>query len=417
MVNRNRLLTVCLILILGSLVSSSNAGELNQANWPQWRGPDRNGFISEAKLPDSLSDQSLKKVWQVSLGPGYSGPIVNQDRVFVTETQDRKNEVVRALDRKTGKEIWKQDWKGALTVPFFAKSNGDWIRATPVFDGERLYVAGIRDVLVCLDAASGKELWRLDFVKQLGSKLPAFGFASSPLVIGNHVFVQAGGGLCKVDKLTGKMIWRVLDDGGGMFGSAFSSPYYAKLNGEAQLLVQTRTRLTGVNTENGNVLWEQKIPAFRGMNILTPTVYKNSIFTSSYGGKSFLFTASKKDNHWNLAEIWTNKAQAYMSSPIVINGYVYLHLRNQRFTCIDLNTGETRWTTTPFGKYWSMITDGEKILALDQKGELLLINANPEKFELVGRRKVADDSWAHIAVSENEIFVRALNDLAVYRWE
>ncbi len=417
MVNRNRLLTVCLILILGSLVSSSNAGELNQANWPQWRGPDRNGFISEAKLPDSLSDQSLKKVWQVSLGPGYSGPIVNQDRVFVTETQDRKNEVVRALDRKTGKEIWKQDWKGALTVPFFAKSNGDWIRATPVFDGERLYVAGIRDVLVCLDAASGKELWRLDFVKQLGSKLPAFGFASSPLVIGNHVFVQAGGGLCKVDKLTGKMIWRVLDDGGGMFGSAFSSPYYAKLNGEAQLLVQTRTRLTGVNTENGNVLWEQKIPAFRGMNILTPTVYKNSIFTSSYGGKSFLFTTLKKDNNWNLAETWTNKAQAYMSSPIVINGYVYLHLRNQRFTCIDLNTGETRWTTTPFGKYWSMVTDGEKILALDQKGELLLINANPEKFELVGRRKVADDSWAHIAVSENEIFVRALNDLAVYRWE
>ena len=415
--NRQNLQAACFILMMGLAPLSSWGAEPAQNVWSQWRGPSRDGSINGTKLPENLSETSLNKIWQVKLGPGYSGPIVTPDRVFVTETQDRKNEVVRALDRKTGQELWKQDWSGAMAVPFFAKANGDWIRATPAFDGERLYVAGIRDVLVCLDANSGEELWRLNFVEKLGTNLPSFGFASSPLVVTDFVFVQAGGGLCKVDKMTGEIIWRVLDDGGGMFGSAFSSPFYTELDGVPQLIVQTRTKLAGVNPKDGKILWEQKIPAFRGMNILTPTVYKNSIFTSSYGGGSFLFTAKRNASGWNLDETWTNKTQGYMSSPNIINGHVYLHLRNQRFTCIDLETGKARWTTTPYGKYWSTVTDGKKILALDQKGELLLIAANPEKFELLDSRKVAEDSWAYIAVSGNEIFVRALNDLAVYRWE
>lgn len=408
---------LCMILLTGLSPALTWSSEPINQVWSQWRGPHRDGSMKGLTLPDNLSEGSLKKVWQVKLGPSYSGPIVNEDKIFVTETQNQKNEVVRALDRKTGQELWKQEWEGAMTVPFFAKANGDWIRATPAYDGKRLFVAGIRDVLVCLDAKSGEVLWRLDFVKEMGTKVPSFGFASSPLVVGDHVYVQAGGGLCKVDSTTGEIKWRVLDDGGGMFGSAFSSPYHTEINGVPQLIVQTRTKLAGVNPEDGKILWERKIPAFRGMNILTPTVHNNSIFTSSYGGGSFFFNAQKNDSGWDLQEAWTNKTQAYMSSPNIIDGHAYLHLRNQRFTCIDLKTGKARWTTTPYGKYWSTVTDGKKILALDQKGELLLIAANPEKFELIDNRKIADDSWAHIAVSGNEIFVRALNDLAVYRWE
>ena len=232
--------------------------ELTRDTWPQWRGPSRDGAIVGTKLPNNLAD--LKEVWKVDLGPSYSGPIVSADRIFVTETEGKKDEVVRALDRKTGKEIWTHKWAGALSVPFFAKANGDWIRATPAYDGERLYVAGIRDMLVCLDGATGKEIWRLDFVKDLKTRVPSFGCASSPLVIGDHVYVQAGGGFCKVDKRSGKLIWRALDDGGGMFGSAFSSPYFTELNGQPLFLVQTRTALAGVNPEDGKVLWSQKGP-------------------------------------------------------------------------------------------------------------------------------------------------------------
>lgn len=201
-----------------------------------------------------------------------------------------------------------------------------------------------------------------------------------------------------------------------MNGSAFASPYLAEIHGQPQLLVQTRTKLAAVDPVSGEVFWEQEIPAFRGMNILTPTVVENAIFTSSYGGGSFLFTSSN-DEKWKLEETWKHKAQGYMSSPVVIADHIYLHLRNQRFTCIDLKTGEERWTTKPFGKYWSLVAAGDKILALDERGDLLLIRANPEAFTLLDQRKVADDSWAHLAVSGNELFIRELGAIICYRWE
>jgi outer membrane protein assembly factor BamB len=153
------------------------------------------------------------------------------------------------------------------------------------------------------------------------------------------------------------------------------------------------------------------------MNILTPTAVGDLVFTSAYGGKSLLLEVSNRENSWYVEEKWVNKVNGYMSSPVVIDGQIYLHLRNQRFTCIDLYTGETRWTTTPFGRYWSLVANGNKILALDERGELLLIRASPEKFDLLDSRKVSDEpTWAHIAVCGDEIFIRDLNGIAAYRW-
>ena len=152
--------------------------------------------------------------------------------MFVTGTAEMKNEVVLALDRKSGKELWRAEWPGAMLVPFFAWSNGSWIRSTPCFDGESLFVAGMRDVLVSLDAKTGKEKWRVDFVKEFESPLPAFGFVSSPLLEGDSLYVQAGASFVKLDKKTGKVIWRALKDEGGMMDSAFSSPVMATLAGQ-----------------------------------------------------------------------------------------------------------------------------------------------------------------------------------------
>ncbi len=364
-----------------------------------------------------LSEQHLSELWSTPQGPSYSGPIVASDRVFVTETKDNQYEVVHALDRATGKELWQVQWEGVMQVPFFAAANGSWIRATPAYDGERLYVAGMRDVLVCIDAASGNVVWKRDFVTETGSKLPQFGFVSSPLLVEGHVFVQAGGGLAKLNKLTGETVWMTLEDGGGMYGSAFSSPVHATIAGVPQLVVQTRSKLAGVSLDEGSVLWSQEIEAFRGMNILTPTVIGDSVFTSSYGGRSLLLTISKDDDGWNVTEAWNHKSQGYMSSPVVIDGYIYLHLRNQRFVCLDANTGEEKWTTPPLGKYWSMVANGTRILALDQSGELLLIDASPDEFRLLGRRQVADDSWAHVATAGDQIFVRDLRAIKAFVWK
>lgn len=395
-----------------------DAQDVSVANWNQWRGPTRDGLVPGSNWPTSLSENNLNSAWRVELPPSYSGPIVSESTVFVTGTADKKTEIVYALDRQTGKERWRAEWPGAIQVPFFAASNGSWIRSTPALDGDSLFVGGIRDVLVSLNAQTGKEQWRVDFVKEFGSPLPAFGFVCSPLVDGDSVYVQAGASLVSLNKHTGQINWRILKDDGGMNGSAFSSPYLATLAGQRQLIVQTRERLVGVNPATGDVLWEQKVPSFRGMNILTPVVFGDGVFTSSYQNKSWLYSVSKTEGAYNVTEKWNEKSQAYMSTPVVIDGHAYLHLQNQRFTCINLTTGERMWTSQPYGKYSSMVAQKELILALDQTGTLLLLKANPKEFELLGERKVSDqETWAHLAVCGEELFVRELNGLIAFRWK
>jgi len=387
--------------------------------WLQWRGPERTGILNSQTWPDSLQDDTLKTMWRVPLGPSYSGPLVTADRIFVTETRDREKEVVVALDRKTGSRIWSTSWPGAMSVPFFAASNGSWIRSTPTLHQGDLYVAGMRDVLVCLDAAGGQIKWQVDFREALNSPLPSFGCVCSPLVDGEAVYIQAGGGFVKLDRSTGDVIWKSLNDGGGMTGGAFSSPVIAEVAGRRQAIVQTRSKLTGVDLETGERLWSVSVQAFRGMNILTPTVIGDQIFTSSYGGGSFLYEVRQSaDGQFSVRQMWRNKVQGYMSSPVVVDGHIYLHLRNQRFACLEIATGEERWITQPFGKYWSLIASDHRILALDERGELLLIQANPAEFELIDRRRISSQpTWAHVALAGDEILVRELQGLMSLQWQ
>ena len=407
---------VCLFLVTSTSAIAA-AGDVD--TWPQWRGPDRTGKIEAPAWPEKIGGDHLKQVWRVELGNSYSGPLVSEKRVYVTETRDARTEHVQALDRKTGQSLWEASWTGSISVPFFAKANGDWIRSTPAFDTDSIYIAGIRDVVVCLDIDTGKERWKADLMAKFSAAAPAFGFVASPLVLGDHVYVQAGGGFVKLNKKTGEVVWRVLADEGGMYGSAFSSPFSATLNGVPQILVQTRQMLAGIDGETGKVLWSQPVKAERGMNILTPTVIGNRVFTSSYGGGSVLFEVGQANSAdaATVKEVWRTKPQAYMSSPIVIDRHIYLHLRNQRLTSLEIETGKEEWTTTPHGKYWSMVANGSKILALDERGDLLLINATPEKFDLLDSRKVAENSWAHLAVVGDEVFVRELNAMTVYQWK
>ena len=403
------------LLLLPMLCSSLMAAE----SWDQWRGPHRDGRISGAKWPIGLDEARLKRRWQLPLGPSYSGPVMNAERVFTTETLDKKREQVTALRRSDGSVIWKRDWEGAMSVPFFARSNGDWIRATPALDGDTLYVAGMRDVLVALNSTDGSERWRLDFVKRFGADLPTFGFVSSPLIDGDSVYVQAGGGVARLRKADGQVVWHGARDGGGMMGSAFGSPVILTLAGKRQLVVQARTRLFGVALEDGAELWSLPVESFRGMNILTPTFAgKDRLFTAAYGGKTLGIDIRSENGGFRAVPAWEFKAQGYMTSPIIHEGHAYLQLRSQRALCIELATGAEKWTTgESFGKYWSMVAQGDRILALDERGELILFKATPEKFDVLSRRKVAEsDAWAHLAVDGSELYIRELKALSVWDW-
>lgn len=416
-------------ILAGAIILIVGAGPLNAADpgpWPQWRGPSRDGIVAGPSWPSNLKDDSMTKVWRVGLGPSFSGPIVAADRIFVTESIDDKYEAVRALDRKTGKEIWKTQWEGAMKVAMIARARGNWIKATPAYDGESLYVAGMRDVLVCLDAKTGAERWRVDFTERYKTPLPEFGNVSSPLVLGDHVYVQSAFSFIKLDKKTGATVWRTLvqDQKKAPEGSVqanqghngpMSTPIFANINGKPQFLVQMMQEMNGVDPETGNVLWSGIEDKTVSPGIMTPAVYGNKIFTSSGGIRSGLYEVKNS----GVERLWDNKTVVYMSSAVVVGDYVYMHLKNGRLACLDLKTGKEAWITTEnYGQYCSFVAQGDRILALSEKGDLILFRATPEKFEQLDTRTVADaTAWSYLAVADGEVYVRDLNGLSVFRWQ
>jgi outer membrane protein assembly factor BamB len=343
---------------------------------------------------------------------------VARDRVFVVASAGDGEVTVQARRRTDGEEIWSRSWSAPASVPFFARSHGAWVRSTPAFDGETLFVGDMLERLVALDGETGTERWRIDFPRDFRVSPPPFGFASSPLVSGEHLYVQAANALVKVDKRTGGIVWRsAATDDDMTSGGAFSSPILTELHGVEQLVVFTRAALMGVDPETGTVLWRQRVPNFRGMNIVTPVVHRDGIFVSQHrNGSHFYRTVTDGRGGFGVRPAWRSKGSGYMSSPVVIGDFAYLHLGNGRFTCIDLTTGEERWRTAPMGDYWSILWQGDRILALSEDGVLRLIRANPERFELLDEKEVARSStWGHLAVAGEQLFVRELEALSVFR--
>ncbi len=392
-----------------------------EPDWTQWRGPTRDGIIHQgaSAWPASITRENLTKLWSVDLDPGYSSPIVAGNRIFTVETKAKKDEVVRAFDRTTGKPLWDASWEGSMKVPFYAAKNGSWVRSTPATDGKTLFIGGMRDVLVALDVTTGKERWRRDYPAEEKTPTPSFGFVSSPLLDDEHIYVQVGTALRKIKKSDGNTVWQSLADERAMFGSAFSSPFRAKIHGKDQILVQTRSILAGISPDTGETDWSTEVEAFRGMNILPPTPIGNTLFTATYGGGSFLFNVAKNEKTQSVSKVWQDKKlEGYMSSPLVLEGKVYLHGRDQHFHCIEPSTGKTLWTSEEkFGEYCSLVANENRILALDQRGILLLIEANPKEFKLISSHNLdLPSTWAHLAVTGDKLYVRHLNGLNAYQW-
>jgi outer membrane protein assembly factor BamB len=403
--------------------------------WTQWRGPDRQSRVPGAAWPDRLQEKNLEQLWRVELGPSYSGPIVADDRVFVTETKDKEDEIVRALDRTTGKELWQAKWNGKFRMVGIAAVNGDWIRATPAYDGEALYVGGMRDVIVCLEGKSGKERWSTDLTKELGTRLQIFGFVSSPAVDDKGVYVQTGDLVVKLDKQSGKVLWKVgtkeadiknagapMRPGPGGFGgggaTGVSSPLLTKLGDRSLLVAYISHTLAGLDVAEGKVIWKQDVPPSRNTIVTTPTPCgPNSLFLS--GGRSLRIELEAKEEKAEVKTTWDARVGSYMASPVVVGENVYVFNASQRLVCLDLATGKERWTGDKrFGKYLSMVGGKDSILALDQNGTLYLIKADPEKFEILDSRKISkDETWAHLAVCGDEVYIRELNAMVVYRWK
>jgi len=414
------------VLLAGVLLINGGGPRLRAADeqtWPQWRGPNRDGKVLSGSWPDSLSEPRLKPLWRVELPPSYSGPVVSHDKVFVTYTRDNAYEGVRALDRTTGKEIWKSEWKGVMKVAGLGTSMGSWIRATPTLDGERLFVAGMPDLLVCLNPNTGAERWRADFHARYKTPLPELGFVCSPLVVDGGVYVQTADSFVKVDKQTGKSLWRCLVRHGKgnekMGQGSYSSPDFAVVHGRPQLLVANIDAIAGVDPSGGDVLWTRVLDSYDQGCILAPIVYRDGIFTSTRASRTAHYPLTYQNKQFTITDGWKNKLVIYMSSPVVVGDFAYAHLKNGRIACIDLRSGKINWTSNrPFGKYCSMVWRKDRILALTNDGQLLLIHADPDRFVLADSRKISmEETWGHLAIVGQRLYIRERNAIAAYLWK
>lgn len=379
--------------------------------WNQWRGPDRDG-VWPGSLPKSLS--ALELMWEARLQPSYSGPVTDGKLVYTTETVDKSFERMTAYDLKTGDLKWTAEWDGAITVPPYAMANGSWIKSTPALAENSLVVLGMRDEMICLEPATGGIRWQADLAARFDARRPPFGGVCSPLIDDGAIYVMAGGATLKLSLADGSTIWRALDDE-GEDDDALSSPVIRAIAGRRQLVVQTRTRLCGVDLKDGSLLWSQRIAAYRNVNVLTPTVFGDRVFTAALRGRSQCFEISCRDGGWSCKEDWSQKTQAYMSSPVTDGETIFMHSSSERLTALDAATGEILWTGRPMGKYQSFIRNDEVILALSCEGELLSLAPHRDKLTIVDRRNVADDSWGYLGVFDGGLLVRDLNALKVYR--
>ena len=204
-----------------------------------------------------------------------------------------------------------------------------------------------------------------------------------------------------------------------MLTGAFSSPVIATLHGQRQLVVQSRETLYGLSLEDGSVLWSHDVPHFRGMNILTPQPYKDSVFISAYGGRAHRFDVTSTGEALEAREAWNNRAQGNMTSPVVIGNHAYLYLRAKRFACVDLDSGEEVWRSSGMtDEYWSLVAQGERLLALTEAGELHLIQHNAEDLQIVDTMRISEGkTWAHLCVDGGQLIVREQDGLAAYAWK
>lgn len=405
-------------MLLGGI--SALLGAENEGSWPQWRGPERDGRYAGKTWPQAINKENFKQAWHIKLAPSYSSPVADKEMVYTTESLPSGKEQVTAYHRNTGDLAWSQSWEGSMKVPFFAASNGSWIRSTPALADGKMFVLGMQERLVCLDTKTGKKLWEMDIPKTLQTPEPAFGGVSSPMMINGSLYVQAGGGIIKLDTSSGNLVWTSRLSNDAMNQSPFASPRLHSFEGKKQIISLGRTSLAGIDPQNGELLWEQEVPAFRGMNILTPTFVGKGILTATYGGKTHLFTPEQNpDKDWTITESWNQKFQGYMSNPVIIDGHAYLHGRSGRMVCLNTETGEINWTSKEsLGKYCSMIFQENRILALSNDGKLRLLSANPNAYEVLSSLKISEeDTWAHIAMTDRQIFIRSLNSLTTWQWQ
>lgn len=408
-----------LTTVLG-LALATTAFTADSTDWGTFRGPAGNGIVPAM----ANAKWSLKQVWKSPTNLGFSSFAVADGKVYTLvtgESDGNSGEMLVCLDEKNGKELWS---KPLSIIPKYTgggdsgtpeNKGGDGSRSTPVINGGKVYVIDSMLGVSCFDAATGKAVWNHDVMKDNDGVQIKWENAASPVIDGD-VLMLAGGGagqaLIGLNKNTGKVVWKGEDD-----KMTHATPVLADILGVHQAIFFTQTGLVAVDPQKGSVIWRAPFP-YKVSTAASPVVFEDIVYCSAgYGVGAGAFKISKSGSKLEATQIWRRENQCFnhWSTPVVKDGFLYGMFSFKEYgagplACVDIRTGEDKWAEKGFGP-GQVILAGDKIIATSDKGEIVVVEASPDKYKEVARKDVLDGKvWSYPILANGKIFARSTTE-------
>lgn len=384
----------CLVVVSGTLASADD--------WPRWRGPNGDGISGEKGWFKPWPKEGPQQLWKANVGGGYATVSVAAGRVF-TAGSAGKQETIFCLDEKTGTTRWKRTYTTAFVPQFYEGGSS----GTPIVDGDRVFFLGQMGELFCLEAASGTVVWSNNVAVATGTKPPTWGLTGAPLVRGSQLIVNVGSHGTAVDKATGRVVWTSTGEGGYATPVSFGN----------EVLIFGTKALACVQPHDGKLRWEFPWPTRYDVNAADPIVVRaDRVFISSDYDHGSALLEVKPDG---AKAVWENKNMKNpFASSVLLDGFVYgmdayAGKPNGTLRCLDVNTGELKWTEPSIGNGALMAAEG-KLIVMSEKAELVIAEATPERFKQVARAQVLGGKcWTMPVLANGKIFCRnSRGDLA-----
>ncbi len=380
------------------------------ADWPNFRGPNRDGKSAERGLLRAWPDAGLEKLWQSPVGGGFSGIAAVDGRLFTLYSHGGR-EHAAAFDAMSGKKLWSTDLGLERKDRF-----GDGPRSTPLVDAGRVYVVSALGRLQALEAETGKTVWSRDLRKELGARIPEWGVSASPIVEGDLLLFDAGGkpghAIVAFDKATGELAWASETDIPG-----YSSPISFAVGGVRQTVFFTGSHVLAVDPATGKTLWKHPWKTDYDVNAATPIfITPDKLFVSSgYDTGAALFRIDAAGRGASASVVWKSRGMKnQFSSSIHHGGHIY-GFDNRNLKCIDAETGEDKWRKGGLGHGSLLYADGH-LIVLSEGGELLLVEASPGAYDEKARFQVADAKhWTVPTLYDGKLYVRNEHDLFCFK--